>query len=67
MIDQSSEAQSPYQDPELIEQAAGDRQYLDRLVALRIAEHALSEDPKNPSFQAVYAVMKEEVERFEQG
>lgn len=56
---------SPYEDPVLLERAGNNRQLLDRLVGLKIAEHVLREDPDNPTAQATYLAMKSEVERVE--
>lgn len=54
-----------YQDEGLIERAGGNRELLDRLVGLSIAEAMLEESPEDPSLKRTYDIMKSEVERLE--
>lgn len=67
MVAENDNSITPYEDPAILKRAGNNRQLLDRLVGLRIAEHVLHENPDDLSAQATYRVMKSEVERLEQG
>lgn len=57
---------TPYEDPELIEQAGGDRLLLDRLVAVRITGEMVAADPANESLQRAFETMQEELRNYQE-
>jgi hypothetical protein len=58
---------SPYNNPDLIERAGGDKMLLDRLVGLDITRQLLEENPADLGIFAAYQTMLEVVEKYEQG
>ena len=56
---------SPYDDPELLEKAAGNKRYLDRLVGVKITERMLAESPEDLGLQATSLMMQQALKDFE--
>jgi hypothetical protein len=55
---------NPYEDPELLEQAGGDKKLLDWLVGLKNTQELLAERPDDPVLQASFEAMQKTIDEY---